>query len=309
MNSVLIVARTGLTLTKISFLLLYQRIFITPGNRYSPIYWSIWITFACNCVFAIAYVVALMTQCVGKEDLAAEGGQCIDEYAILISSSFINVAMDLAVLIIPIVAIWGLQMPAAKKRRLSAVFVLGGLAVLASVARLAYQFVVAKNPNQSIAFTINCLLKLIEQSIGVIVSCLPILPAFYQRLRSTGSTTRSKSLAKSKSEGEASASILGYQRRGRGFPSVASAKKSKPREPFPVEWTVDDKVITRNGYEELAELERGTPEPTASEREWGVAQPRLSRGLEGGGPVPQAHNGILKGTEVEIKFEKIGDAR
>lgn len=194
----------------------------------------------------------------GKAALVAEGRQCIDESAILISSSFINVAMDILVLVIPILAIWGLQMPAAKKRRLLVVFVLGGVAVLASVARLGYQFAVAKDPNQSIAFTINSLLKLIEQSIGVMVSCLPILPAFCQRIRGTGSMARSKSMGKSKSE-EASASILGKQDRGRGWPSIASTNQSKSRDPFPMEWTVDD-TMTRDGYEELAELERRTPE-------------------------------------------------
>ena len=254
----------------------------------------------------MAYIITLITQCMGKATLVAEGGQCIDEYAILISSSFINVAMDILVLVIPIIAIWGLQMPAAKKRRLSAVFVLGGLAVLASVARLGYQFAVAKDPNQSIAFTINCLLKLIEQSIGVIVSCLPILPAFYQRLRGTRSNSRSKSMGKSKSE-EASASILGNQRRGRGWPSIASTKKSKPKDPFPVAWTADDKM-TRDGYEELAELERGTPETTETGSNWEGAPSRLPQVVEehqtGSGPVmPHSHSGIVKGTEVEITFE------
>ncbi|KAL8833284.1 MAG: hypothetical protein Q9176_008042 [Flavoplaca citrina] len=289
-NSVLIIARVGLTLTKISFLLLYQRLFITQANRFSPIYWSIWITFWCNCLFAVAYVITLTTRCIGKAALVAEGGQCIDEYAILITSSFINVAMDIFVL----------------KRRLSVVFVLGGVAVLASVARLGYQFAVAKDPNQSIAFTINCLLKLIEQSIGVMVSCLPILPAFCQRLRGTGSTSRSKSMGKSKSE-EASASILGKQERGRGWPSIASTKKSKLREPFPVEWTMDDKM-TRDGYEELAELERRTPETTETGSDWRGAQSGLPEVLEedgtGPGPmVPRRHTGIVKGTEVEITFE------
>ncbi|KAL8984381.1 MAG: hypothetical protein Q9205_001644 [Flavoplaca limonia] len=282
------------------------RLFITQANRFSPIYWSIWITFWCNCLFAVAYVITLTTRCIGKAALVAEGGQCIDEYAILITSSFINVAMDIFVLVIPIIAIWGLQMPTAKKRRLSVVFVLGGVAVLASVARLGYQFAVAKDPNQSIAFTINCLLKLIEQSIGVMVSCLPILPAFCQRLRGTGSTSRSKSMGKSKSE-EASASILGKQQRGRGWPSIASTKKSKPREPFPVEWTMDDKM-TRDGYEELAELERRTPETTETGSDWRGAQSGLPEVLEedgtGPGPmVPRRHTGIVKGTEVEITFE------
>ncbi|KAL8928490.1 MAG: hypothetical protein Q9208_001724 [Pyrenodesmia sp. 3 TL-2023] len=302
-NSILIVARVGLTITKISFLLLYQRLFITAQNCFTPIWWSIWITFWCNIIFAVAYAVAVTTKCVGKAAVVAKGGQCIDEYAILISSSFINVAMDIAVLVIPIVAIWGLQVPKAKKRRLSAVFVLGGLAVLSSVARLGYQFAVAESPNQSIAFTVNSLLKLIEQSIGVIVSCMPIFPAFYQHLRSAGSTTRSKSLGKSKSGGEAAASILGYERRGRGFVSRLPTNKSKAKDPFPVDWTMDDKMTTRAGYEELAELEKGTPGPAETGKEWGVPQARLSRVLEGAGPVPQAHNRILKGTEVEITFE------
>ncbi|KAI4217793.1 MAG: hypothetical protein LQ349_009023 [Xanthoria aureola] len=303
-DSILIVARVGLTLTKISLLLFYQRVFMIPGNRFSPIYWAIWITFWCNCLLAVAYVVALSTQCMGKPDLGAEGGQCIDKNALIITSSFINVAIDFSVLIIPIVVIWGLQIPIAKKRRLSGVFVLGGLAVLASVARLGYQLAAAKNPNRSIAFTINSLLKLIEQSIGVMVSCLPVLPAFYQRFWGTEPASRSKILGKSKSQRAASPNLLGYQRRGRGFPSTPSTQNSKSRDPFPVQWTKDDKMTTRDGYEELTEFERGAPEPSETTKGWGVAESRLSRVVERAGPVPQAHKGILKGTEIEITSER-----
>ena len=297
-------ARVGLTLTKISLLLFYQRVFMIPGNRFSPIYWAIWITFWCNCLLAVAYVIALSTQCVGKPDLGAGGGQCIDKNALIITSSFINVAIDFSVLIIPIVVIWGLQIPVAKKRRLSGVFVLGGLAVLASVARLGYQLAVAKNPNRSIAFTINSLLKLIEQSIGVMVSCLPILPALYQRFWGTGPTSRNKISGKSKIQGGASVNLVGYQHPDRGFPSTASTTNSKSRDSFPVQWTKDDRTTTRDGYEELKELERGPPEPTEMAREWGAAEPRLSRVVERAGPVPQAHKGILKGTEITITSEK-----
>lgn len=306
-DSIQIVARVGLTLTKISLLLFYQRVFMIPGNRFSPIYWAIWITFWCNCLLAVAYVIALSTQCVGKPDLGAEGGQCIDKNALIITSSFINVAVDFSVLIIPIVVIWGLQIPIAKKRRLSGVIVLGGLAVLASVARLGYQLAAAKNPNRSVAFTINSLLKLIEQSIGVIVSCLPVLPAFYQRFWGTvvtGPASRSQMLGKSKSQQGASPNLLGHQRRGCGFPSTPSTQNPQSRDPFPVQWTKDDKMTTRDGYEEMAELERDAPEPTETAKGWGVAEPRLSRVVERAGPVPQAHKGILKGTEIEITFER-----
>ncbi|KAI4207916.1 MAG: hypothetical protein LQ346_000253 [Caloplaca aetnensis] len=212
--------------------------------------------------------------------------------------------MDIAILVIPIVAIWDLQMPKAKKRRLSALFVLGGVAVLSSVARLGYQFAVAKDANQSIAFTVNVLLKLIEQSIGLMVFCMPIFPAFYQHVRSARSATRSKSLGKSRSEGEAAASILGYKSRGRGFPSMPSSKKSKAKDPFPVEYTTEDNLTTRGGYEDLAELERGTPKPTEPGNEFGVPQSRLPRFIDRNGPVPQDHNGIANGTEVEIPVEE-----
>lgn len=260
-------ARVGLTLTKISLLLFYQRVFMIPGNRFSPIYWAIWITFWCNCLLAVAYVIALNTQCVGKPDLGAEGGQYIDKNALIITSSFINVAVDFSVLIIPIVVIWGLQMPVAKKRRLSGVFALGGLAVLASVARLGYQLAVAKNPNRSIAFTINSLLKLIEQSIGVMVSCLPILPAFYQRFWGTEPTSKNKTWGRSKIQGGASVNLVGYQRPDRGFPSTPSTRNSESRDSFPVQWTKDDKMTTRDGYQELAELGRGASESTEMARE------------------------------------------
>ncbi|KAL8902530.1 MAG: hypothetical protein Q9207_004628 [Kuettlingeria erythrocarpa] len=302
-NDILITARIGLTLTKVSLLLLYQRLFISAANCFASMWWSIWITFCCNILLAVAYTVTLSVQCMGKAGVA-QGGHCINEYALLISSSFINVAMDVAILVIPIVAIWDLQMPKAKKRRLSALFVLGGVAVLSSVARLCYQFAVAKNPNRSIAFTVHVLLKLIEQSIGVMVSCMPIFPAFYRHIRSARSATGSRGLGENRREGEAVTSICGDKRRGPGFPSIPSSRKFKAKDPFPVEYTTDEKLTTRAGYEESAELERGTPIPTETGNGWGLPQSRLPRVIEGDGPVPQDQNGIVNGTEAEIPGEE-----
>ena len=57
----------------------------------------------------------------------AQGKQCLDEYAVLISASVINVTTDIIILVVPIVAIWGLHMPSEKKWRLSTVFAIGTL--------------------------------------------------------------------------------------------------------------------------------------------------------------------------------------
>lgn len=113
--------------TKASILLFYQRLFVPSGVHWTPIWWSIWFVFWWNALYAIALVLTVAFECLGKDDLVAAGGQCVNEYAVLIGASVINVTTDLMILVIPIAAIWGLHMPAMKKWRLSAIFAVGTL--------------------------------------------------------------------------------------------------------------------------------------------------------------------------------------
>ena len=122
-----IIARVGMCCTKISFLLFYQRLLIPKGTRYTRIWWAIWLCFWYNILYAISLVITVITSCVGKADKVARGAQCVNEYAVLTGASVINASSDLMILAIPIASIWGLQMPAGKKWRLSAVFFFGTL--------------------------------------------------------------------------------------------------------------------------------------------------------------------------------------
>ena len=72
-------------------------------------------------------MLTVATECVGKGAKVAKGENCLDEYAILVCASVINVVTDLMVLVIPIFAIWGLHMPKEKKLKLSAIFAVGSL--------------------------------------------------------------------------------------------------------------------------------------------------------------------------------------
>ena len=308
-----IIARIGMCCTKISFLLFYQRLLVPAGTRWTLIWWSIWICFWYNVLYAVALVITVSTECVGKAAIVAKGGQCVNEYAVLICASVINVSSDIMILVIPIVGIWGLQMPKEKKRRLSAVFIVGGLAVLSSLARLGYQIAYAKDLNQSLAIMTVSLLNLAEQFIGVIVSCMPILPAFYRHLKTTGSFHKSSqnNYRKRSGGGDLAANILRFQSRNHkesktstGATSSSSAgKRSKSsnkakKDPFPVYTTMDDKLTTR-GYEELGELESG-PKPQVQRCEWEMQQPRWSDCLEG----RELENGIFKHTAVDVTSER-----
>ncbi len=67
----------------------------------------------------------MITECVGKAEKVARGENCINQYAVLICASVINVVSDLMILVIPIVAIWGLHMSKEKKIKLSTIFAVG----------------------------------------------------------------------------------------------------------------------------------------------------------------------------------------
>lgn len=129
-HNIEIVARIGMFFTKVSIVLLYRRLFITPNSHRSSISWAIWFIFWWNLLYALALVLTVSTECVGKPAQKIEKGECVNQFAVLICASVINVVSDLMILIVPIVAIWGLQMARNQKIRVSVVFAVGSLYVL-----------------------------------------------------------------------------------------------------------------------------------------------------------------------------------
>ena len=256
--------------TKVSFLLFYQRLFIPTGTRWNAIWWSIWIVFWFNVLYAISLIITILTGCIGKERIVANGGQCFNEYAVLICASVINVISDFMIIVIPVYGIWGLQMPTRRKLKISAIFFVGGLAVISSLVRLGYQVAVAKKKNQSIAIMILSLLNLTEQFIGVVVSCMPIFPAFYRHLRGAGTSADSKPTDK-----EEDSAILGVTSKGKSTGERSKrSKRSGAKDPFPISAVGE---LTTRGYQELDELE-SQPQVHVTKSQWESHQPSRAAG-------------------------------
>ncbi|KAL8634233.1 hypothetical protein Q9189_000152 [Teloschistes chrysophthalmus] len=265
------------------------------GTRWTAIWWSIWIVFWLNVLYALSIVIIVSTECIGKEEIVVEGGHCVNDYAVLICASTINVVTDIMILIIPIAGIWGLHMPTRKKLKILAIFTAGALTVLSSVGRLGYEIVAAKDPNQSYALMVISLLKLLELFMGVIVSCMPILPGFYAHLRGT--------TAANPGQEDFSTSILGHHPRRNQSATMRdklSTKRSKRsnKDPFPVSTNGE---ITTRGYEELNELEN-QPQVHVTRSDWEMQQPRRAA-LP---PIVQVYDpnrAIVKNTEIEVRSE------
>lgn len=175
-----IVARISMFLTKLSILLLFLRIFVPARMGKTKLYYSSWIVIWFNLLYCIALVLVVILQCVGKPNVPR--GECIDTFALLITASLINVLTDLVMLIIPFRSVWELQMPTRRKIGLSLVFAFGMLALASSVARLGFQVVHAKDPNRTKVLITVALLAMAEQAIGIIVGCMPALPAFFHHI-------------------------------------------------------------------------------------------------------------------------------
>ncbi|KAL9612364.1 MAG: hypothetical protein Q9167_003051 [Letrouitia subvulpina] len=140
-----IVARVSMFFCKAAILLLFLRIFVPPPLPKNLIYYSIWAIFYFNLLYSVALVLAVCLQCVGKKPF---GSTCVNTYLLLVTASVINVVSDITIFLIPIAAIWGLHLPRAKKWGLSVVFAVGALTA--------------------------------EQAAGILVGCLPVLPAFFR---------------------------------------------------------------------------------------------------------------------------------
>lgn len=145
-------------------------------------WWWIWAVIWFNLLYTVALVLVVTLQCAPYG--LPFGSSCLDQYAILVSASVINVVSDVAVLLIPVQAVWRLQMARNRKVGLFVVFAFGAFAPLSSIARLAYQIPEANDANRTKVLVIVIILAQAENVIAVIVGCMPVLAVWFFSLQS-----------------------------------------------------------------------------------------------------------------------------
>ena len=126
-----------ISLTKVSILLFYLRLFGTPGTR-PGLRKLIYTTQVLVIVWLIASIIPGIYRCHPIDDmwnpLMFSGPQarynCIDEHAYYVATSVFNVALDFWILVLPLSIFWTLQLSRRRKAGLIAIFLLGVLYVL-----------------------------------------------------------------------------------------------------------------------------------------------------------------------------------
>lgn len=110
---------------KLLILVQYLRIFAPTRRGFT--FWGSHILIWTNLIFYVAIFFVVIFECIPREKIwnPTRRGTCVNINAVFITTGTWNVFSDLCILILPIRAIWLLQMATRKKWQISAVFATG----------------------------------------------------------------------------------------------------------------------------------------------------------------------------------------
>ncbi|KAL4781208.1 ribosomal protein L36e-domain-containing protein [Aspergillus varians] len=167
-------------MTKLSIFLLYLRVF-TPsrtGKTYRVIHTFIWV----NLVFYVGNFFLKVFQCIPRSKIwdIDTPGHCVNINFPIITTAAINVVSDFMMLSLPIACVWRLKMSSKRKIGVSAIFAAGIFGWFASIMRLQVSIRGIYTKDRTYDWYPEFLWTTAEVTCGIVASCLPALPSFFQ---------------------------------------------------------------------------------------------------------------------------------
>ncbi|KAK7961228.1 hypothetical protein PG988_012442 [Apiospora saccharicola] len=177
----------GICLIKVSVLLLYLRIFrVLKWMRVISV-----ISIVLIVLWHLALSVSFAAMCApGTGDtqldfLAAFISQkCSDTRILVVLQGVGNVVTDIWLILLPLPAVWKLQMPFRRKLAVSSMFMVGIIALVASIVGLVYrtQYYTAGEDNIRLVVPlwITCM---VEETAGIIICCSPMTTKVFHSVK------------------------------------------------------------------------------------------------------------------------------
>ncbi|KAH7383049.1 hypothetical protein BKA64DRAFT_175410 [Cadophora sp. MPI-SDFR-AT-0126] len=123
---------------------------------------------------------------------AHPGASCLDVKTLYFADTAVSVITDVAVLMSPIPLIWGMNLSKTRKFKVIALLAAGGIACVASVARLVVLAIIIDSQDGTLNTVALNLLAVTEVSIGLICACLPSLGIFCKHISKRFSKGKAK---------------------------------------------------------------------------------------------------------------------
>ncbi|KAM0802382.1 hypothetical protein BDR22DRAFT_124439 [Usnea florida] len=180
-----------IAIAKLAILLQYKRIFVAHKRNF--VFYGVHVLIWTNLVFYIIETFLEIFACTPRERIwnPMVPGHCIGVENNYIAVGVWNVISDFSILILPMVAIWNLQMQNARKIGVAAVFATGLFACVASVVRLAYTVDLLYTKDGTYSIIKVGLWNVGELTTIILCATFPIVPKFLHW--TTGKTKRSTS--------------------------------------------------------------------------------------------------------------------
>ncbi|PYH96172.1 integral membrane protein [Aspergillus ellipticus CBS 707.79] len=162
----------ALLLAKASILMQYFRVF--PTRRMRRICWTM---IGMLATYGSWAVLSAFLNCipVAKFWNPTIDGYCLSMEGLWFSNASMHIATDIAILLIPIPAMWGLELPRKQKMALVSIFALGGFVCVTSVCRLVALKQIADSTDATYDNVGAASWSAIECNTGIICACVPTL--------------------------------------------------------------------------------------------------------------------------------------
>ncbi|KAI9695978.1 MAG: hypothetical protein M1820_008319 [Bogoriella megaspora] len=167
--------------TKLAVLWLYRRVF--SPVRYSVFDLSI---IGLSIIVTIFYVTTFFIkifECTPRAKIVDKSisGTCMDTAAILNASGLFNTITDIVILLLPIKAVWTLNVKTEKKIVVVLVFTFGSFAPIFSLIGFVFRLIISGNPDTTWNQPVLLLWALAELTAGVLCVCFPEMAVLVRR--------------------------------------------------------------------------------------------------------------------------------
>ncbi|KAI9843053.1 MAG: hypothetical protein M1838_002885 [Thelocarpon superellum] len=172
----------SINVTKVSILQQYLRFLVKKPIRRAcwALMWLVvlYATISVNlCIFTCTPVSYFWTQAVDTS-----GGHCMNELGLWLANAFFNIISDIAILVLPMKALYQIHLPRRQKLALIVVFAMGFIVCCISLYRLQSIFSVSNSPNVTESNVVAAIMSTVESHVAIICASLPALRPLVSKL-------------------------------------------------------------------------------------------------------------------------------
>ncbi|KAI0204718.1 hypothetical protein F4808DRAFT_411846 [Astrocystis sublimbata] len=166
---------------KTAILLEWIRIFVADRQR-NVFFWSACVLIGLNLGVYGAGAIATGLACIPREKLWHPwvSGRCIDRHTLDSFTAFVNLAIDLGILLLPQRVIWRLQMSRQRKIGLSVLFSVGIIACASAAGRAYYTVTLDFGGDVTYTASPAFLFGHAEMTTVLMVFCIPSVPKAFE---------------------------------------------------------------------------------------------------------------------------------